>query len=564
MITDRRQSLFYRSLSLLIFLITLILSHSIGEIFYNSIDGTDFYRYFRYIEYFMGEIETPTREQGLFYFWVMFIFIKFSNNFYVPENWEYIYSTAIQFGNLVFYIVGIVGLIYLMRARNVSWEKIFLVCSVLNFFPPLFGGRMIMKPEILAFAFLPWIILAIDNYLEKQNYFSLIYASLLLSIIATSKGTVALITFVSLGLLYFSKINLFKIKNLIFPGLIFLLSFYFLYSENVSVNTISFFNHEEQSSYLFKASPSFLYNLNFADLYKNPYRNTHANSLIGITLIDLFNDYFNRYWEHPRSIFILDRANLFNFLEHPRRNLSVFLSLLFVISSFWKFNRFKLIYIVGIATLTLTAIGVFGLHFNPEKGDTLKTHYYFFLLAISFIFILIDFLKSKSFWMNFIKAISLIAMFLFIFGFPKNYTKDSQTIILEKIPFTISCNYVKPYFNTIFSTDIQCLNQELAVCGNLENYNLPEMHQDGYLIFQQDLNYTPKNLIDRSGNPVTVNGFAECIHYVEGGYYPNNGFFQIDRKPKANNSFIYLCILSVFGIIYTRSRKKFYSSSGSA
>ena len=32
--------------------------------------------------------------------------------------------------------------------------------------------------------------------------------------------------------------------------------------------------------------------------------------------------------------------------------------------------------------------------------------------------------------------------------------------------------------------------------------------------------------------------------------YLNNGFFQIDRKPKANNSFIYLCILSVFGIIW--------------
>ena len=43
-----------------------------------------------------------------------------------------------------------------------------------------------------------------------------------------------------------------KIKNIVIPGFVFLLSFYFLYSENVSVNTISFFTHEEQSSYLFK------------------------------------------------------------------------------------------------------------------------------------------------------------------------------------------------------------------------------------------------------------------------------------------------------------------------
>ena len=561
MITKKRRLDVRLSFSLITFLTSLILSHSIGEIFYNSIDGTDFYRYFRYIEYFMGEIETPTREQGLFYFWIVSLFIKSSQNFYLTENWEFIYSTAIQLGNFVFYLVGILGLIYLLRSRKVSWEKIFLVLSVLNFFPPLFGGRLIMKPEILAFAFLPWIILAIDNYLEKQNYFSLIYASLLLSIIATSKGTVALITFVSLGILYFSKINLFKIKNIVIPGFVFLLSFYFLYSENVSVNTISFFTHEEQSSYLFKASPSFLYTINFADLYTNPYRNTHANSLIGITLIDLFNDYFNRYWEHPRSIFAMDRVNLFDFLAHPRRNFSVILSILFVISSFWKINRFKFIYLVGIIVLTFTSLGLFGLHFNPEKGDTLKTHYYFFLLAISFIFILLDLFKSKDFWRNYAKAVSLIAVFLFIFGFPKNYTENSQIAILEKIPTTISCNYIKPYFNTIFSVDIQCLDKEMAICGNLENYNLPKMHQDGYLIFQPDKDYSPKNLIDESGNPVTVNGFAECIHYVDGGYYPNNGFFEIDRTPKVNNSFIYLCILSIIGIIYSRSEKKFYSSS---
>ena len=561
MIIKKRRSFVRNSLSLITFLTSLILSHSIGEIFYNSIDGTDFYRYFRYIEYFMGEIEAPTREQGLFYFWIISLFIKFSQNFYVSENWEYIYSTAIQLGNFAFYLVGILGLICLLRSRKVAWEKIFLVLSVLNFFPPLFGGRLIMKPEILAFAFLPWIILAIDNYLEKQNYFSLIYASLLLSIIATSKGTVALITFVSLGILYFSKIKLFKIKNIVIPGFVFLLSFYFLYSENVSVNTISFFTHEEQGSYLFKASPSFLYTINFADLYTNPYRNTHANSLIGITLIDLFNDYFNRYWEHPRSIFVVDRVNLFDFLTHPRRNISVILSILFVISSFWKINRFKFIYLVGIIVLTFTSLGLFGLHFNPEKGDTVKTHYYFFLLAISFIFILLDLFKSKNFWMNYAKAVSLIAVFLFIFGFPKNYTENSQIAILEKIPTTISCNYVKPYFNTIFSVDIQCLDQEMAICGNLENYNLPKMHQDGYLIFQPDENYSPKNLIDESGNPVTVNGFAECVHYVDGGFYPNNGFFEIDRTPKANNTYIYLCILSIIGITYNRSEKKFYSSS---
>ena len=44
--------------SIFSFFLSLVFTFSIGEIFYNSIDGTDFYRYFRYIEYFNGSIET--------------------------------------------------------------------------------------------------------------------------------------------------------------------------------------------------------------------------------------------------------------------------------------------------------------------------------------------------------------------------------------------------------------------------------------------------------------------------------------------------------------------------
>ena len=63
--------------SIFSFFLSLVFTFSIGEIFYNSIDGTDFYRYFRYIEYFNGTIESPSREQGLFYFWFISLFIEF-------------------------------------------------------------------------------------------------------------------------------------------------------------------------------------------------------------------------------------------------------------------------------------------------------------------------------------------------------------------------------------------------------------------------------------------------------------------------------------------------------
>jgi len=554
----------YLFVSLLTFFVTFIFSYSIGELFYNSVDGTDFSRYLSYIEYFRGEIDSPLREQGLFYFWVISLFIKFSYSFNISDDWEFIYSTGIQLGNNLFYAVGVFGLIYLLRLKKTSWEKIFLSCSLLNLFPPVFGGRLIMKPEILIFAILPWIIVAIESYFKSRNNAKTIFASILLSIVVTSKGTSALICIVAILFIYFPKIKLLKIKDLTFPLIVFLLSFYLLNSENYFINNINLFNHQEEDSYLFKAPLSFIYNINFSDLYYNPYRNYHADSLIGITLIDLFNDYFNRYWNHPRSLFLLDKYEPNLRIEYPRRILSIILSILFIYFSLKKITKFKSLYLVGVFVLTLTSFGVFGLHFNPLKGDTLKTHYYFFLIGISFVFIVVDLIRSSNFWKNYAKIFFLIFTFIFIFGFPKNYTSQSELQILEKIPNTISCNYSKQYFNIIFSADIECTkNRKLSICGNLETFNQPKVDEDGYLIFISDSNFLPLNLINQNGQVVTVRGLAECMHYVEGDYYPNNiDFVSNDRTPRVNNIFIYLVILSIIGIIYSCREKKDYSSSG--
>ena len=77
--------------SIFSFFFSLIFTFTVGEIFYNSIDGTDFYRYFRYIEYFNGTIETTSREQGLFYFWIISLFIDSYDQFY--DEHVYVFST---------------------------------------------------------------------------------------------------------------------------------------------------------------------------------------------------------------------------------------------------------------------------------------------------------------------------------------------------------------------------------------------------------------------------------------------------------------------------------------
>ncbi len=128
-----------------------------------------------------------------------------------------------------------------------------------------------------------------------------------------------------------------------------------------NINSVSLLSHQELDQYLFKAQISFLYNINFVELFTNPFRSQHANSLIGITLIDLFGDYFNRYWDHSRSLFLANRRELFEFLPNPRRNISLFLSTIFVISSIFSssnktFKKHQMVYLIGTLILALTSL----------------------------------------------------------------------------------------------------------------------------------------------------------------------------------------------------------------
>ena len=432
-------------ISLIAFITSLFTSYFFGEIFYNSIDGTDFYRYFKYIEYFNGTVESPSLEQGLFYFWFISNFIEFSQSYYLPDKWEYVYSTAIQLGNFVFYLLGLLGLYLWLVSKKINKSVIFLSFSVLNFFPPVYGGRLIMKPEIIVFCFLPWIFIGIDNYFKNQNKLNLILAAPLLSLLVTSKGTIAIMVFFSLLYLYFEDIKKVNIKNLIVPVGIFTVLTTLLYNENSNVNTISLLSHQELEQYLFKAPISFIYNINFLELFTNPFRNQHANSLIGITLIDLFGDYFNRYWDNSRSLFLENRRELFEFLPNPRRNVSLVLSTIFVISSIFSrsnktFKKHQVVYLIGILILALTSLGLFGLHFNPEKGDTVKTHYYFYLIAISFTVMFVQYLSIKKYSIQLVSVLLTIIISLFIFGFPKTYDSEFESAMQDKLAVTVGCN----------------------------------------------------------------------------------------------------------------------------
>ena len=191
----------YFNLSLL-FLSSLI-TFNLGNLFYISTNGPDFDRYKVYIEYFYNTLEKTNLEQGLAYFFVVSLITNLRNN----ENYLYIndefLSNSIQIANFLFYIIGLVGLYFLLKKLNVNTNIAILSLTALNFFPPMFASRLIYKPEIMIFGLLPWLILFIDNYKDSQNN-KYIYISIpLIILISSSKGTVALIVFLFLILNYY-------------------------------------------------------------------------------------------------------------------------------------------------------------------------------------------------------------------------------------------------------------------------------------------------------------------------------------------------------------------------
>ena len=552
-------------LSSFVFGITLIISFAIGEIYYNSVDGTDFYRYFDYLEYFRGGLDSPGREQGILYYWFVSLFVKLSRQFYLVSDWETIYSSAIQLSNFLIYLIGLGGMYKLFKSYSYEHNDILYTLSILNFFPPLYGARLIMKPEIIGFAFLPWVIVMIDKYFDSKEIKYLFFSVPLLALLLTSKGTVTGITVFILLYLYIQKLKETNIKDLVFAAIALVGCFSILFIENTVINGYNIFTHPQSDQYLNRATFSFVINLNVSDLFNNPFRNQHANSFIGITLIDTFGDYFERYWDHERSLLSRNRLDLFN-NSLLRRWVSIITSLLFFILTFYKNNKnmpkFNYLYLIGAFTLLLSAFGLFGLNFNPGKGDTVKTHYYSFVLGITFAVLIINHISKRKLLTKLLSIFTTLLIFLFILGFPKTYTGEYNEgasyaeVLNSKLESSISCNIVNQFVDLKTDIDSKCLTASRALCGYSEVFNKPIESEEGYLIFISDEFFIPINLTNENGNVVTVSGYAECLHYQDGGYLHSQSAAWGKTTQPINQL---IGIISIISILVFTSHRKIYS-----
>jgi hypothetical protein len=422
-----------------IFTSSLLFSVILGLTFYNSTNGTDFNRYYRYIEYFLGNAEYTSREQGVFYFWTVYKVAEMGSLVANIPDLQSLINISIQISNIIYYLFGTLGFFKLLKFYKFQSNDIYMVLAFLNLFPPIFGARLIMKPEILAFSILPWILYLLETYLESKQLLKLIYLIPLIVLGFTAKAFITASLSLLLILKFLPKIKEFDVMHLIYFFIPSLFLCLLIFYNDYKINNVGFLYHELVEQYNYKAAFSLIYNFDINQLIHNPFRDNMRNSFFGITLIDLFGDYFERYWDHSRSLFFENRIESSNYnLNLIRRYVAIVISLIFIFLSMFasrgkSFKLYSRSYFLGIFLILLTAYGFFGTYFNPGKGDTLKTHYYSHLLALSFVFILIDLIKRGSSVFNYSVFAIYFLIIIFIFGFPWSFNIDLKNVVSSQL-----------------------------------------------------------------------------------------------------------------------------------
>jgi hypothetical protein len=514
-------------LSFILFMTSLIASFSFGNIFFLSTHSPDFLRYKTYIDFFMTDNTVVILEQGFIYFLItsFFVYLRIKDFYMLSEdalstigakaNFSYFdltsleinYNLGVQEGNFVLYLLGLIGFFKLLRLKKYSIEHIFISFSILNFFPILIQLRLSLKPEILAFSILPWLLFSIERYFKTKKFIYVVFSSIFFSILFTTKASIGLMISLFLILVYYQhlkKINFKVVISALGLCLVFIVP---LMLESYEITGYSILNRADaneiydQQEYDNTAPISFLYNLNLKELATKPISNYHANSLIGITLLDSFGDYFNLYWNQDYTLMKIDRKQFvnsdtlnnfyfnsiedtlyipkkysFNF-EYLRSYISLLLSFLFygyILNKIYQKNedyKFYLGPFIGILVLLLSSFGVPENNFNPNLGDTLKVFYYGFLVSFVFLLTVLNLIKVRK-KVSLIILISLVPLFLFIFGFPKANNTYMDYSISKTNQYSLLCDLNKIPLKVML-LETQNLNCNSSVveqaCSNLES-----------------------------------------------------------------------------------------------
>ena len=473
-----------------IFLIISILAiKELNLLFYDTLDSPDFDKYIVYLQHFFdGQI--TNKEHGLMYYYLHSL--NYSIFYSDLNNFEFFIHRSIQNVNFYIFIIGLIGYYFLLQYLEFSNKTIFATFIFINFFPPSISMRIVFKPEILAFALLPWIILALEKFLKSKKIKYLYFSIPLLISALTIKGNVLVIISIYLLICYFKVFIVSPKKALFLIVVSSLIGFSLITVENNKVNGKSILDIQSGSTidknYDFKAPPSIIYEIDMFQMLSSPIKHNHAKSFLGVTLLETNGDYFDLYWDNDASGFFENRKELIlyeqsNELKAPKYNsknssitifqqrmtdvylyetiglvisLFLFYFLLAYIKRYKNYRKYLIAIFIGMLVLLFHSItGLPKNNFDPLVGDTFKPLYYSFVFIFSFAFLIAIMLKERKFRQFYIVLYCLVIFF--ILGFPKNSDFVPNTHTLQSIQTSFYCPVEKLiYLKGTDYEDISC------------------------------------------------------------------------------------------------------------
>ena len=476
------------SLNLLILIIGILWLKEVNYLYYDSLESPDINKYIVYFDHFFND-QATNKEHGLMYYYLHSLNYSFLYSDF--NNFDFFIHKSIQEVNFYIFLFGLFGYYFLLRYLDFSLNVIFPTLIFVNFFPPSISMRLVYKPEILAFALLPWIIYLLEQFLNSKNITNLILSIPLIVTVLTIKGNVLVIISIYLFFSYFKIFLIVPKKKLALLFLVSLISFAALSIENNTSNKKSILDIQSGSAieenYNFRAPYSVIYKIDMYGLLSSPIKHNHAKSFVGITLLETSGDYFDLYWDNDASEFFKSRKKIFSFaqsneIKGPEVNqtnsgfivyqqrmtdvylyetigliLSIFLFYSLIISSIkkTKYRKFLLASFVGMGVLLFHSItGIPKNNFDPLVGDTFKPLYYSFVLIFSFT-ILIATKLSEKYKRIFNLTIYLI-LIVFILGFPKNADFVPDISMIQKIQSSLFCPIEKLIY--LDNQDINSIN----------------------------------------------------------------------------------------------------------
>ena len=548
----------YLNFKLIFLIITTYLTIFITDLFYFSPTSPDFPKYSIYFDYFSGKVDTTLLEQNLSYYFLQSLNLFFKNDYLYEYNYEIVLDSSIAMVNNILYIIGIVGVYNLLKYFKFSKQNIYFSLILLNFFPPIIGSRLIYKPEIFIFAILPWLLYSLEVYKDIKTNFYLLSSFILGVFLFTVKPTST--AMIGLFILYkYRKILRTELKKIFLFLIVFLILFSPLFIEDYEANGYFYLNHPNEDVYNDQAPINFIYNINLKELISQPYQHNHADSLIGITLLDTFGDYYHLLWENDASLFKYNEirfGNNFFIKNYLEKYIGIVLTSLFyfaiVVYSIKdkKIKDFLILPFFGIGTLLVVS---YTGNFQIQTGDILKTHYYSFLLAICFCFLIAKIFESISLNLKIFFSTLLIIMSLYIIGFPKTQSEEFTDYLVQNNVSKIYCNLN----NYLIVGDHSNCNQKLEnVCDfNLNNKNVNYIRSKSKFVNLEKnyIEYGDETPLLTKGNKKVSNINSElCREFIKKGFKPIKKDYYINVFPIFN---IFILILNCIIILNLHFRK---------